>query len=625
MKTPHPCTVDFETFEIQGRPDYPPAPVGVAIKKWGKKGKYYAFGHPSGNNCNREQAQVALSEAYKCSDGILCHHAKFDTDVADVHMGLRLPEWDMVQDTTFLSFLNDPHARSVGLKETAHRLLGMPPEERDAVAEWLVANQPVPGVRIKKSDAGKYIAYAPGDIVGPYAIGDCERTELLFAKLFPDVCRRGMEKSYDRERRLVPILLDMERRGIRVDLQRLRDDTRSYSATLSKMENWVRKRLNADDLNLDSGAQLVAALDAAGLADMPAMGLTKTGKVSTNKAALAAGVKDAQLAGVLQYISQLGTCLRTFMEPWLAVAERSSGLIFTNWNQIRGGDGGTRTGRFSSTPNLQNIPQEFKPIFTQARGDGLPKAPFKVPPLPLCRGYVLPYDGHVLIDRDFASQELRLLAHFVEGPMLQTYLDKPDTDFHQHAADILLGMMGARFAANPKDARKKAKTIGFAILYGAGLKKLAAQLGTTYDEAKKFLDAYLGVFPSIREIQKDMRARGKAGEPIRTAGGREYYCQPPAIVDGQLREFSYKQLNYLIQGSAADQTKDTMIRFYDRVGPGYLLASVHDQIPVSAPADRRDEMMRILRDCMAETELDVPMLSDGKWGATWGSLERSEI
>ncbi len=619
MKLPRPTAVDFETKAIQGRPDYPPAPVGVAIKKWGKKGKYYAWGHPTANNCDFETARTALRAVWADDAGVLCHNAKFDIDVAEVHFGLALPMWDRTHDTTFLLFLDDPHQRQVGLKEAANRLLGMPPEERDAVQEWLLSNQPVPGVRIKKSDAGAYIAHAPGDVVGPYSLGDVERTELLFAKLFPSIAERGMLQSYDRERRLVPILLDMERRGIRVDVRKLSADVQSFGTLLQKLEHWVRYKLGAPDLNLDSGAQLVEALVAAGMCDVSKMGLTKTGKVSTDKAALAAGIEDKQLAGVLQYISQLGTCLRTFMEPWLAVAEKSGEYIYTNWNQIRGGEGGTRTGRFSSTPNLQNIPQEFKPIFTQKRGDGLPKAPFKLPPLPLCRGYVLPYEGHVLIDRDFASQELRLLAHFEDGPMLQSYLEKPDIDFHQYAADLIAETTGVPIT------RKSAKNIGFAILYGAGLTKLAAQLGVAYDEAKRFLDAYLSVFPSIREIQKDLRLRGKSGEPIRTAGGREYYCEPPAIVDGRIREFSYKLLNYLIQGSAADQTKDALIRFHDCAGPGLLLASVHDQILVSVPVERRDDIMTTLRDCMAETELDVPMLSDGKWGATWGSLTASEI
>ncbi len=119
MKIPKPTCVDFETHAIQGRPDYPPAPVGMAIKKWGRKGKYYAWGYPTGNNCTRDQAVAALRAVWQ--DDLLFHHAKFDADVAEVHFGFDLPVWNKIHDTTFLLFLDDPHAKAVGLKPAAER------------------------------------------------------------------------------------------------------------------------------------------------------------------------------------------------------------------------------------------------------------------------------------------------------------------------------------------------------------------------------------------------------------------------------------------------------------------------------------------------------------------------
>lgn len=527
-----------------------------------------------------------------------------------------MPVWDRCHDTTFLAFLDDPHAKAVGLKESAHRLLGLAPEERDAVADWLVSNQPVPGVRITRKSAGAYIAYAPGDVVGPYACGDVDRTEALFRHLYPRVVERGMLGAYDRERRLVPVLLDMERRGIRVDVQRLRRDVDAFGDVLARLEAWVRRRIGAsEDVNLDSGQQLVSALVAAGLADVSRMGVTDTGLVKSDKAAIAAGVADAQLAAVLRYLAQLKTCLGTFMRPWLATAERSGGLIFCTWNQIRGGEGGARTGRFSSTPNLMNIPTEFASVFSAKRGDGLPKAPFKVPDLPMCRSYIVAGEGRRLIGRDFASQELRVLAHFEDAGMMEAYVQDPSIDFHGHAAELITRITGVPMS------RKGAKTIGFAILYGAGVTKLSMQLGVSYDEAKRFLEAYLKVFPSIREMQKDLKRRSQADQAIRTVGGREYMTEPPAIVNGRIREFSYKLLNYLVQGSSADVTKDAMLRFYDRAGPGYLLLSVHDELLASAPERDADRVMGLLRDSMNDAGLDVPMLSDGETGYNWGAME----
>jgi DNA polymerase-1 len=629
MKIPKPTCVDFETFGIQGRPDYPPAPVSVSVKKWGKPAKFFAWGHV-GYECPAEKTKAiaALSEAYANPDGILFHNMKFDIDVAEVHLGLKPPTWDKCHDTMFLLFLDDPHQRKLDLKASAERLLGMAPDERDAVADWLVENQPVEGVKIgrsaqSKEPPGKYIAYAPPAIVGPYADGDVDRTEALFKHLYESVANRGMLPAYDRERRLVPILLDMERRGVPVDETRLRADIISYGKVLTRLDRFVWTRLGCgDDVNLDSGAQLVDVLEAAGLLDTSVMGVTKTGKVKTDKAALAAGVSDKVLSAVLKYRTQLNTCLRTFMEPWLAVAKRSQGKIYTNWHQTRGaGEGGTRTGRLSSSPNLQNIPTEFQPIFSSTKGDGLPKCPWKdLPPLPQCRSYVVAYKGHVLCGRDFSSQELRVLAHYEDGQMLQSYLEDPTIDFHQHAAELITKVTGITIT------RKKAKTIGFSILYGSGVGKLAAGLGCSVDEARRLLDAYFSVFPGIRNIQKDLRYRAKLNTPIRTIGGREYYCEPPAIIDGRIRTFDYKLLNYLIQGSSSDQTKDAMIRFFSKAGPGKLLMSVHDEILISTPLKDKVRYMKILKQAMNEdTGLDTPMLSDGEWGDDWSSMVTSDV
>src|SRR5574343_609929 len=197
MKTPRPATVDFETFKIRSRPTYPPVPVGVSIKLWGKPARYYSWGHPTKNNCTWGEARRALQAVWTSPNGVLFHNGKFDVDVAEVHMGLEIPRWDQIHDTMFLLFLDDPHQFELGLKPSAKRLLGIEPEERDEVVEWLVKTQPIPNVRIgrgrqSKHPAGAYIAYAPGDLVGRYANGDTDRTEALFDLLWTKTRDRGM-------------------------------------------------------------------------------------------------------------------------------------------------------------------------------------------------------------------------------------------------------------------------------------------------------------------------------------------------------------------------------------------------------------------------------------------------
>src|ERR1700731_3604777 len=106
MKVPRPTTVDFETFGIQGRPDYPPAPVSVSVKKWGKPAKFFAWGHVGYEKpAEKAKAVAALREAYANPDGILFHNMKFDIDVAEVHLGLKPPAWGRCHDTMFLLFL----------------------------------------------------------------------------------------------------------------------------------------------------------------------------------------------------------------------------------------------------------------------------------------------------------------------------------------------------------------------------------------------------------------------------------------------------------------------------------------------------------------------------------------
>ena len=634
---PKPVTIDFETHGIEGRPKYPPVPVGVSIKYPGKKAKYYAWGHPTGNNCSYGEARSELVKAWKHKDGILCQNGKFDVDVAETHMDLPLLKWDKVHDTLFLLFLDDPHQIELGLKPSAERLLGLPPEEQDAVGEWLIANQPIPGVRISRSKQsdhyfGRYIAYAPGDLVGKYANGDVERTEQIFDILWPKTVARGMLESYDRERKLAPILLRMERRGVPVDHKRLKSDVEMYNEWRGKLDAWIIKTIKADsDINLDSGAQLVDAVVKSKKADPSLMPKTPTGKFQTNKEALLLGVTDKVLLAVLKYRTQLKTCLGTFMAPWLATANASGGLIYTTWNQVKAPSGdssvGTRTGRLSSTPNFQNIPKEFSPIFAHDESDPvkakkLPKCPFKdMPPLPMVRSYVVPFEGHVFVDRDYSQQEPRILAHFDGGQLMETYLANPWVDFHDYAK-AELEKMGKFYD------RKPVKNTNLGLIYGMGVGKLAERNGMSVEESSELKKAILQLYPGLKAMYKDMKIRAKSNTPIRTWGGREYYCEPPRLVDGRIREFDYKLVNVLIQGSAADCTKQAIIRTDEAItatghqDDWFILLNVHDQITESVPKEDMREAMEVLRVQMESIPFDVPMLSEGSVSATnWAELK----
>jgi DNA polymerase I len=633
-KLPKPVTIDFETMGIESRPSYPPVPVGVSIKYYGKKAHYYAWGHPTGNNCCWSEAKAALDLAWKCKDGIVCQNAKFDVDVAEVHFDMPVLPWGMVHDTMFLLFLDDPHQKELGLKPSADRLLDMPAEEQDVVADWLITNQPIHGVKISRSKGsdhyfGRYLSHAPGDLVGAYADGDTIRTEKIFHLLYKKTVDRGMLTAYNRERQLMPVLLTMERQGLPVDLNRLRKDVTDYQQWLTKIETWIAKAIKAPvGINLDSGAELVDAMIKSKKADPDLMPLTPTGKYQTNKEALLMGVTDKVLLAALKYRTQLNTCLNTFMKPWLRIAEKSNGFIFTNWNQTKAPSGdssvGTRTGRLSSTPNFQNIPKEFKAIFFHEANDKkskLPKCPIQsLPSLPRVRSYITPFKDEVFIDRDYSQQEPRILAHFDGGDLMQKYINEPWIDFHDYAK-AELEKMGKFYD------RKPVKNTNLGLIYGMGAPKLAVKNDMTVEESKELKDAILKLYPVLKHMYKDMRAMAKAGEPIHTWGGREYYCEEPKFVNGRMMEFDYKLVNVLIQGSAADCTKEALIRFDNErrrlnKTEWKILLNVHDQITVSVPRKDVKQAMEVLRVCMESVEFDVPILSEGAVSDThWDDLK----
>lgn len=619
MTVPRPVVVDFETFAVEPRPAYPPVPVGVAIKYPGKEPRYYAFAHTTGNNCCWSEARQATIEAWNWSDGVLFQNAKFDLEVARVAFGLPFLPWHKIHDTLFLIFLNNPHQKELSLKPSAELLLGMKPEERDALADWLVEHQPVKNVKISRSSQSpsyfaKYIAMAPGDLVGKYGIGDVVRTEKLFETLYPSIVNRRMLQAYDRERRLLPVLLEMERTGVPVDERRLRCDVTAYHGFQQNLDSWLLKKLKASDLNLDSGPQLMDAMLEAGYVDVSKVPRTeKTGQLQSNKVALELGVNNKQLLHVLKYRAQLNTCLHTFMEPWLTTARRSGGLIFSSWNQVRQPRGdesmGTRTGRLSSTPNFQNIARTFEPLF-QHEQKGLPKAPIALPSLPRVRSYLTPFPGEVLLDRDYSQQELRILAHYDGGSLQQRYNADPWMDVHDYAREEL-EEKGLFYE------RKPVKNTNFMLIYGGGAASLAERNGMTVEDAAALKRAVLSLYPGLAAMYQTMKRLAAEHKPIMTWGGREYYCEEPKIINGRIQQYDYKMVNVLIQGSAADCTKEAMIRLAEaKTTSMRILLTVHDELVVSAPRKEMHDGMEIMRRALESVEFSVPMLSEGKFSLT---------
>lgn len=608
-----PVTLDFETFGIEQRPKYPPEPVGVSIKYPNHDAQYFAWGHPTGNNCTFEQASrhIEVAFEYASREGIICQNAKFDIDVAETFFNVPKLPWYRIHDTLYLLFLNDHRRINLSLKPAAAELLGMPPDERDAVADWLLTHQPVPGVKIKASETGAYIAYAPGDLVGEYANGDTIRTERLFWLLIKDIVDRDMLDAYDRERKLMRILLENERAGLPIDTDRLTYDVGLYSAYKSQIDEWLMCRLGITDLEeLTSNDKLLKVLIASNLVDVDKLAKTPTGKYSTAKGSFDAAIFDKTIFSMLTYSKQVKACL-DHMTKWLNNSK--NGRTFTYWNQVRspkdgkGNTIGARTGRLSSTPNFQNMPNRFKPLFGH-ESNGLPECPIKsLPPLPLCRSYIIPHAGHVLIGRDYSQQEPRILAHFEDGPLLAAYQANPWLDMHDQAQEQLANI-GLNYL------RKQVKNTNLGIIYGEGIQLLADKNELSYNEASTLKKAILKLYPGLKKLQNDLSARARKNMPFITWGGRVCYCEEPSFNKKKQKfmSYDYKMPNNLIQGSAGDCTKEAVIRFDDtRKSSWNLLLTVHDEIIIDAPVKELKAANACLREAMESIEFDVKMLTEG--------------
>ena len=202
------------------------------------------------------------------------------------------------------------------------------------------------------------------------------------------------------------------------------------------------------------------------------------------------------------------------------------------------------------------------------------------------------------------------MAHFAEGRLFDAFCLDPATDPHVAVQKMIKELLGIDMP------RKYVKITGFGIMYGRGVPNLSAALGVDQEEGKRVRDAYYAALPEVRQLSIETRNRGKRGQFIRTWGGRVYYREP-----NDERDLSYKLLNYLIQGSAADQTKQAMVD-WERVRAPHdtLLAAVHDEINVSAPVEDAANAMQRLKNAMNADRFDVPFMSEGYTGPNWGEI-----
>ena len=603
-----PIFLDFESEAIGPRPhQYPPTPVGIAVlDRTGQfESGYFSFAHDSNNNDTFENVKRMFIRMWESGRSICFHNAMFDMAIIVEHFKLPFPQPQRVHDTMVLAFLHDPYVRSLSLKELCKEWLNIQPEERDELFDWLTMH--IYEVKKKPKQAGAYIARGPADLVGKYASADVRLTAGLYD--FTETVRKDMPEAYLREITLMPMLLENSMLGVRVDRHGLQEVLKKAINDIGMCENWLNKYFSKDDINYNSGIQLVNAIMEQGCYDKAKKWPSSDkGTPLSDKDTLKDMITDTELSSVLRHRDVLSKLTGTYISPWLEQSE-STGRIYTEWNTVRGEVGGTRTGRLSAKPTLQTMP---------TRG---PKTP--LPPelqsltIPKVREFILPDEGHLMAAADFQAQELRLFAHFEDGKLAEQYRQDPNADLHTFAANLMTEKSGRPVI------RDYAKTMSFGILYGAGPKKISEMLGIPYDEAKVLIDLYKSeVAPGLDKVNHDLMTRYRLRTPFSTIGGRLVKGEPPKMINGRLMNFGFKSLNTLIQGSGADMAKQAMIDYWRVAKDSRLLLSLHDELIISAKADVVQREADKLAACMINAfTLDVPLIAEAKVGANFSEVK----
>jgi DNA polymerase-1 len=555
-------------------------------------------------------------------------------DVADIHLGVSPPK--RFHDTQYLAFLNDPYERELRLKTLTDKHLDMPPVERDELRDWIMENvRKEDGKKIPKSSKtgwAEYIWKAPGDMVAPYGGSDIDRTEKLFHKLRPIIEKRGMLDAYERELACTPITLEMERSGIAVNRKRLSRALTIFQAFDRDVTFRIAKKLRLDPkklkgyseggvvskaeeksyFNFNAPHQVADALLRNNKLDSVVK--TKSGKgVSTKIEHLHECCNDKELIDLLSVRSVTQKYIGTFMVPWLDQSAMTGGRILPHFNQTRGrgedGGGGARSGRLSSSnPNMQQVSanvEDSKNKDTLLLVQKWLKADYAYDFIGL-RDYIIPDDGMVLIACDYDQQELRILAHFEAGRLMQAYLDNPKLDVHEWCRGLIREATGVDYE------RKAVKTVVFGLIYGMGITKLASGLGLSASDAKDLRKAVLDAIPGIKKIDKELRRLAAHDEPLITWGGRQYFCEEPRYDArfGRWMSYEHKLLNYLIQPSAADCTKQGMINVRTQVPQARIAIQVHDELVCMA---RHRKYGPRIAAAMADVPFRVPLSATPKY------------
>ena len=587
LETNDPRLKELGSGNVTGRGHI--AGVAVAVEGWSG---YYPIGHEGGGNMDSKLVLKWLQDLFNQQNTtFIFHNAMYDVCWLR-SAGLTIK--GHIVDTMIAASLIDENRLSYQLNTLSKHYVGIGKDEKillEAAKEYGV-------------DAKADMWRLPPMFVGQYAERDAESTLKLWQRLKVELYNQELMDIFNLETRLFPCLVDMRFKGVRVDLEK----AQNIKQNLIKREQLLIKKikdLTGVDVEIMAARSIAKAFDKLKL---PYDRTAKSNEPSFTKNFLQN--HPHELPKAIAEARELNKAHTTFIDS--ITKHAVNGRIHADINQIRSDQGGTVTGRFSmSNPNLQQIPARHPELG------------------PMIRSIFIPEEKCKWGSFDYSQQEPRILVHYAKLQNL-TGVDEivdaynaGDADFHQVVAD----MAGIE--------RKQAKTINLGLMYGMGKNKLMAELGLMKESAEKLIRQYHVKAPFVKQLMDNVSRKANDRGKIRTLLGRACHFdlwQPvqfgvfkPLPLEQARKEydeplkraFTYKALNKLIQGSAADMTKKSMVSLYENGILPHI--QIHDEVDISVEsAQKAEEIIKIMEEAV---ELQVPNKVDYESGSNWGDIK----
>lgn len=428
-----------------------------------------------------------------------------------------------------------------------------------------------------------------------YACEDADVTLKLKTLLEKEMQENGVTELFEQiEMPLVPVLAYMERNGVRIDTEALKESSKHFTARMQQIETEVHQ-LAGMEFNIASPKQVGEVLfDRLKIVEKPKK--TKTGQYITSEEVLESLKSKHEIVGKILEHRGLKKLLGTYIDALPQLINPATGHIHTSFNQTV-----TATGRLSSSnPNLQNIP------IRNEDGKEIRKA-------------FIPDDGCEFFSADYSQIELRIMAHLSGDPhMIEAF--RKEQDIHAATAAKIYK---EELAEVTREQRSKAKTANFGIIYGISVFGLAERLNVDRKEAKELIDGYFSNYPDVKRYMDESIQVAREKGYIETIFNRKRYLPDINSRNAVVRGYAERNaINAPIQGSAADIIKVAMVRIYKRFMEegirSKMILQVHDELNFSVLPEEKEKVQQIvISEMEGAYKMKVPLKADCGWGQNW--------